>query len=255
MEVDEKKACEKCKKWEKKIANCSHLIDSQTLDQSPETSDSDDEKPSPSKKRKLRKKRGRPPKKLGDTDSPPTLKTMGRRTKKFFDEMIDKCEKEDMEFDKFCAYMCRRYYSNGKSTHSDPKKAQIFDDIFNGKDPYEKQKLSPKQGVYLKKELDIGRRRYINLRKFLNPYIHLPNTDELREEENSIRPSCIKVLGGLWWPLPDLVTRQTKDLLEYMVPEIDDKDSPLLKEIVRDGITVKGGGGFDASGRHSTWRY
>ena len=43
--------------------------------------------------------------------------------------------------------------------------------------------------------------------------------------------------------------------MENMVSEIDDYDSPLLEKIVQDGIIVKGGGGFDASGRHSTFRY
>ena len=60
--------------------------------------------------------------------------------------------------------MGRRYYQNGKSSHFDKSKAKIFDDIYNKKDPYEKKNLSPKQGVYLMKNLDIGRRKYTTLR-------------------------------------------------------------------------------------------
>ena len=32
------------------------------------------------------------------------------------------------------------------------------------------------------------------------------------------------------------------------------EDESVLKEIEEDGLVVKGGGGFDASGRHSTFR-
>ena len=62
------------------------------------------------------------------------------------------------------------------------------------------------------------------------------------------------MFNGIWWPLPQLATRQTTDLLEYMVPEIADADSPLLDELVKDGIIVKGGSGFDASGRNKSFR-
>ena len=43
--------------------------------------------------------------------------------------------------------------------------------------------------------------------------------------------------------------------IENMLPEIDDSNSPLLDKIIQDEIIIKGGGGFDASGRHSTFRY
>ena len=87
----------------------------------------------------------------------------------------------------------------------------------------------------------------------MNPYIHLPNTDEIRMEKNKIVPTVDPSLNGLWWPLPKILTRNTADTIENML-ENDDTDA-LLDEIAQDGIIVKGGGGFDASGRHSTFRY
>ena len=144
-------------------------------------------------------------------------------------------------------------YQNGKSSHFDKKKAQIFDDLVNQKDPYEKKRLSSKQGVYLMKSLDIGRIKYTNLRQFLDPYISLPSTDAVREEKNKIVPKVDPILKGLWWPLPKLVAQQTSELLENMVQTEDNE--ALVEEIVQDGIVVKGGGGFDASGRHAIFRY
>ena len=203
---------------------------------------------------KKRKKKGRPkkPKLKLDECSPQQLR---KRTKPFFDKIVAECEKENIEFSKFLAYMGRRYYQDGSSTHYSKEKGQIFDSIYQDKDPYEQKKLSPKQGVFLKKNLDIGRRRYTELRKFLNPYVHLPGTDVVREEEKKIVPKFEPALKGLWCPLAKLLTKHTTDLMENMITEIDDNDSPMLETLAQDEIIVKGGGGFDASGRHSTFRY
>ena len=83
-------------------------------------------------------------------------------------------------------------------------------------------------------------------------------TDEVRAEEKKIVPDFDPLTGclsGLWCPLPKLLSKHTTDIMENMINEIDDSDSVLLNELVEDGITIKAGGGFDASGRHSTWRY
>ena len=49
------------------------------------------------------------------------------------------------------------------------------------------------------------------------------------------------------------MAQQTSELLENMV-ETEDHET-LMDEIIEDGITVKGGGGFDASGRHAIFRF
>ena len=177
----------------------------------------------------------------------------GRRTKKTFDLLVSECEKEDIDFDVFLAHLGRRYYSNGKSSNFDKSKVEMFDHIINKKDPFSVQKLSGKEGLYIMESLEIGHRRYTNLRKFLEPHCHLPNTDVVREAKNEIVPKqdFEPMLDGLWYPLPKLVKRHTTDILEDMVQF---EDESVLKEIEEDGIIVKGGGGFDVSGRHSTFR-
>ena len=47
------------------------------------------------------------------------------------------------------------------------------------------------------KSLDIGRIKYTNLRQFLDPYIYLPSTDDVRDEKNKIVPTylCIGIVG------------------------------------------------------------
>ena len=186
---------------------------------------------------------------------------MRKRTKPFFDSIIAECENQDIDFGKFLAYMGRRYYQDGTSSHFDSEKAKVFDNIYQGKNPYDNKKLSAQQGVFLKKSLDIGRRRYTVLRKFLNPYVHLPKNEDVRAEEKNIVPKfdpcnlSSNGLTGLWCPLPRLLEKHTTDLMENSINGIDDSDSPLLDQIVNDGITIRAGGGFDASGRHSTWRY
>lgn len=77
-------------------------------------------------------------------------------------------------------------------------------------------------------------------------------TDEVRIEKNNIVPTFDQTLGGLWWPLPKSLPLQTADLIENMI-EVDNSET-MLDDIAQDGIIVKCGGGFDASGRHSTFR-
>ena len=103
------------------------------------------------------------------------------------------------------------------------------------------------------KSLDIGKIKYTSLKQFLDPYITLPSTDDVREEKNKIVPKFQPVLKGLWWSLPELVKQQTSELIENLC-ETEDKEA-LLEEITEDGIIMKGGGGFDASGRHNIFRF
>ena len=62
-------------------------------------------------------------------------------------------------------------------------------------------------------------------------------------------PDFVPFLNGLWLPLPDLVKTHTRDVLENMVTV----DESMLEELEQ-GLIIKGGGGFDASGRHSAFR-
>ena len=95
------------------------------------------------------------------------------------------------------------------------------------------------------------------MRQFLEPYVHLPNTSVVTAARKDVVPDFIKapfepdgaIENGLWLPLPDLIKIHTKDLLENMVV-VDDS---MLSEIEK-GITIKGGGGYDASGRHCAFR-
>ena len=57
----------------------------------------------------------------------------------------------------------------------------MFDDIFKEKNLYEYKRLLPKQGLWVMSRMKIGKGLYTQLRMFLDPYVHLPNTDELRQ--------------------------------------------------------------------------
>lgn len=183
-------------------------VEEEKIDQN-ESSDHDDVqvKVKPRKRKKKKSSQSTPPKKA-KTD-PPILKRLdelnspkqlSRRTQKVFDELIELSEKDGMEFGKLLGYLGRRYYSNEHNpSRFNKQKAQIFDDIYQEKDPYEMKKLTPKQGVYLKKQLDIGRRRYVNLRKFLDPYVHLPNSDEsMKMKLSQVLFLCLMEFGGLY---------------------------------------------------------
>ena len=146
------------------------LLDIQTESESESESESNYEPP---------KKRGRHTVPLRELDS---IRQLRRRTQKAFDWLISYCEEEGIDFFKLLAYFGRRFYLNSNNVSDyNLEKGTMFDDIFKGKNLYEYKRLLPKQGLWVMSRMKLGKGPYTQLRMFLDPYVHLPNTDDLRQ--------------------------------------------------------------------------
>ena len=124
-----------------------------------------------------------PPKKKGRRSGPLEglqIDQLRRRTQKAYDKLVEYCKKEGMDLFKLLAYFGRRFYLTVGSDYN-LEKGTMFDDIFKGKDLYEYKRLLPKQGLWIMSRMKIGKTPYTQLRMFLDPYVHLPNTDDLRQ--------------------------------------------------------------------------
>ena len=91
------------------------------------------------------------------------------------------------------------------------EKGKMFEQIFNGKNPFEYVDVSPRDGLYLQTSLDIGKTKYLNLRKFWLDYynISLPNTNKVRDFKNDFVPKYnnffTATLAGKWLPLEQVI--------------------------------------------------
>ena len=122
------------------------------------------------------KKKGRRPDLLENLE----ICQLRRRTQKAYEWLMSYSKKEGMDFFKLLAYFGRRFYLTTGSDYN-LEKGTMFDDIFKGNNLYEYKRLLPKQGLWVMSRMKIGRTPYTQLRMFLDPYVHLPNTDELRQ--------------------------------------------------------------------------
>ena len=91
------------------------------------------------------------------------------------------------------------------------EKGKMFEQIFKGKNPFEYVDVSPRDGLYLQTSLDIGKTKYLSLRKFLldNYDISLPNTDKVRDFKNDFVPKYNNfftgTVAGKWLPLEQVI--------------------------------------------------
>ena len=135
------------------------------------------------------------------------------------------------------------------------EKGKMFEQIFNGKNPFEYVDVSPRDGLYLQTSLDIGKTKYLSLRKFLldNYDISLPNTDKVRDFKSDFVPKYNNFFTGnvvgKWLPLEHVKADLTKQFFASGMAKMPEK---FFED--NDTIIVKGCGGFDASGRHQKFR-
>ena len=91
--------------------------------------------------------------------------------------------------------------------------------------PTPRKALSPKSGLYLLQNLDIGKTRYSKLKMYLEKWISLPNYQEVSSLKHEIIPEYGSTIRkGLWCPLRELLPRFTRSLLENLT-QIDTSDA------------------------------
>ena len=92
-----------------------------------------------------------------------------------------------------------------------------YQQIFNGKNPFEDCKLSVDQGIYLLQKLEIGKMRYRDLKKFLSEFCHLPGYEKLSERIHDLMPKLISSEnGGVWTDIKDILTRHLSATIEFL---------------------------------------
>ena len=111
---------------------------------------------------------------------------MRDRSAEIYNDMVQFCKANGQELDQFLSFQGKRYYLDKSSEYMNREKGKMFEQIFKGKNPFEYVDVSPRDGLYLQTSLDIGKTKYLSLRKFLldNYDISLPNTDKVRDFKN-----------------------------------------------------------------------
>ena len=141
------------------------------------------------------------------------------------------------------------YYTHG--VHYNYKYAKIFEQIYERKDPFEKRQMTDLQGLYLQEAFQLGKLRFSSLKRFLDPFVNVPNSTYVRNLKKSIVPKLETLdnsfKNGKWAPLDRLLTQVVKDTLIYLA-------KPELLAKIADDINVLLTAGFDGSGRHSEFR-
>ena len=108
-------------------------------------------------------------------------KQQARRMKPILDYLGKVCEEEHIEFDKLIGLAGRKWYHNNKSNHYDHQKGEIFNQIFEGKNPFANNELSVEESSHIKETLELGREKFKNLRNSLKDYVKLSSPDKIRE--------------------------------------------------------------------------
>ena len=180
---------------------------------------------------------------------------MRDRSAEIYNDMVQFCKANGQELDQFLSFQGKRYYLDKSSEYMNREKGKMFEQIFKGKNPFEYVDVSPRDGLYLQTSLDIGKTKYLSLRKFLldNYDISLPNTDKVRDFKNDFVPKYNNfftgTVAGKWLPLEQVIADLTKQFFASGMAKMPEK-----KFEDNDTIIVKGCGGFDASGRHQKFR-
>ena len=136
---------------------------------------------------------------------------MRDRSSEIYNEIVQFCKANGQEIDKFLSFQGRRYYLDKSSEYMNREKGKMFEQIFKGKNPFEYVDVSPRDGLYLQTSLDIGKTKYLNLRKFWLDYynISLPNTNKVRDFKNDFVPKYnnffTATVAGKWLPLEQVI--------------------------------------------------
>ena len=108
-----------------------------------------------------------------------------RRMKHVLETLEQFCTDEQIDMYRLLGLAGRKYFSTS-GEHYDYDKAKVFNEIYDGNDPYERRALTVEEASFIKESLEIGTQKYKNLKTFLKPHIHLPHPDKLRELKNDL---------------------------------------------------------------------
>ena len=108
-----------------------------------------------------------------------------RRMKPVLETLEQFCSDEKIDMYSLLGLAGRKYFSTSGENY-DYDKAKVFNEIYEGKDPLEKKSLTIEEASFLRESLEIGDQKYKNMKSFLKPYVHLPNTDKLRDLRNDL---------------------------------------------------------------------
>ena len=125
---------------------------------------------------------------------------------------------EKMPFNQFLSILGRTYYWNNEEAEQYNYELGLqYQQIFNGKNPFEDCKLSIDQGIYLLQKLEIGKMRYRDMKKFLSEFCHLPGYEKLSERIKTLMPDLISSEnGGIWTNIKDILTRHLSATIEFL---------------------------------------
>ena len=107
---------------------------------------------------------------------------------------------EKMPFNQFLALLGRTHYWNNENQDEYNYELGLqYQQIFNGKNPFDDSKLTIDQAIYVLQKAEIGRTRYTDLKKFLSEFVGLPGYQNLRDRIRQLVPELIKSkTEGVW---------------------------------------------------------
>ena len=108
-----------------------------------------------------------------------------RRMKHVLETLEEICVDEKIDMYRLLGLAGKKYFSTSGQNY-DYEKAKVFNELYEGNDPFESKALTVEEASYLKSSLELGDLKYKNMKSFLKPYIHLPNTDKLRDLKNDL---------------------------------------------------------------------
>ena len=102
-------------------------------------------------------------------------------------EYLEKlCNEEDIDFDKLIGLAGRKWYQNSNSDHYNYEKGQMFNEIYEGKNPFSRNELSVEKSSHIKETLELGRQKYKNLRNFVKDHVKLASPDKIRDFQTQL---------------------------------------------------------------------
>ena len=172
---------------------------------------------------------------------------LNNRTKDIKSSVSEFCSSEKVPIDKVLGIIGTSHYlSNGPNR--DQAKGEMFQQIAQGKDPFEKKKMSVDQGVYVQDSLGIGRTRYVDHANFLKQFdLKCPNPANIRKRRLEFTPELLKGPNeGIWVNLQEACKLVTKETIVHLAK--DNFDKLVNEDPVNWLLDVDLDCGFDGSG-------
>jgi hypothetical protein len=167
-------------------------------------------------------------------------KSKKMRTRALLDQLLETSEKESISPEKLIAYLGYKVsYQKNKRT------AQIFKDIYDGKDFSSVQEVDTSTALYLREHCQIGRNIYTDLRIALKEKVLLPPHNLLSKQENKILPELIEFEQGWKVNLTEAISKTLEGALKTVTTN--------QESLTGEGLFCKFVGGCDGSGGHSVY--